>query len=518
MHKFKFNDKMWMVAVPILVTVTSALFSYRYTLAEPDIVRMVAGIVYGGVTGDHIFAGYHYGLKFSFGFYEILYHLIPENLLIDPDYVAKVINDVGIVFAFIFAVGLSLMLNKLFDRGVPVFCAVGFLFSPVVLPFLASGHPLIGGCAFLFLGCWLVLVAGEKSQPATTALYLTFAFAALTIGLCLRGEVVLAFPFIAAAYWVKSPKNQHNWLFGLAVGLVLTLAFGYFLYLQRPFIASEGRAVSSVLGFLSEYLLIGQMLKGVGIVVLAQGIVTAILLLLAIALRVKDRNMNLPLVLVCLALSLPSLLFWVANPTPARHFIIAILGLYLLLGQLWIDKLNNVKAALFLSAWLVFGNQAIAELGHLIIVNSFHWSNSYGADRKASQKFPLGFFPLDQQANKAAEDALRAEAVQVVAAKPQRLIILADSEFYLVARLLADDTSLRLLRSKIGNFPVLLLKNTYRQIYIVSEKYLYWPRDVLAEILERPEVVDYAIYVQPATVTKYDKVSVPKQRAFPLHW
>lgn len=517
MYKLKYDDRIWILIVPILVTIVTTLFRYRFTLAEPDIVRMVAGVVYGGVTGDHIFAGYHYGLKFSFGYYELLYHLIPEYLLHDPDYVALVINDLGTVFAFIFALGLSLMLNKLFDHGIPVFCAVGFLFSPVVLPFLSSGHPLIGACAFLFLGCWLVLIASEKTSLIKSALYLAFAFAALTASLCLRGEVILAFPFIVSTYWIRSPKNHQNWLFGSAICLVLILAFGYFLYLQRPFIVSEGGAANSVSSFLSEYMVLGHMVKGAGIVVLAQGIVTALLLSISIALRAKDRNVNLPVVLVCLVLTLPSLFFWLANPTPARHFIIAILGLYLLLGQLWVNKLKNVKASLGLATLLVFGNQAIAELGHFVIVNGFHWSNSYGANRKASQKFPLGFFPLDQLANKVTEEAIRTEAFQVVAAKPQRLIILADSEFYLVARLLADDTSLRLVRSNIGSFPVILLKNAYRMIYIVSEKYLYWPRDVLAEILEKPKVFDYAIYVQQATVTKYDKVSVPKQRVLQLN-
>lgn len=499
----------WLPVVSVLAAVIAALFGYRDTLAEPDMARMVTGVVYGAATGNHIFAGHHYGIEFSFGYYELLYRLIPESALRNPDYVARFVNNLGIVFTFFFALNLGLMLNKLVGRGVAAFSTIGFLFCPLLLPFLSSGHPMIGACAFLFLGCWLILISIEKKNAYTVAIFLIFACLALILSLTLRGEVALAFPFVVVAYLVSAKRQGHlSLLRGMTVCLVMLLAFGCFLYFQRPFVVSEGGAANSLGGFMSRYASIKKIARGTGTILEEFGIVSLLLLALA-GLRLKDKA-NFPLALVCLTLTLPSLIFWLPTPSPARHFVIPILGLYVLLGQLWANRLNSVQPSIIMAILLVLGNQAFAELTRPIVAKG---SFTTSGIRLASQQIPLGFFPLDQEANMAKEAALRTEAIQLTAAKPQKLLILSNHLYYTIPRLLADDPNLRLTPSKVGNFDAFLLASAFRKIYLI-EKFHYYPKDVLPEILDTRLVSEYPIYVQKVTIAPDDKTEVPEARQY----
>lgn len=487
------------------------MFGYRDTLAEPDMARMVTGVAYGAATGNHIFAGHHYGIEFSFGYYELLYRLMPESALRNPDYVARFVNNLGIVFTFFFALNLGLMLNKLVGRGVAAFSAIGFLFCPLILPFLSSGHPMIGACAFLFLGCWLILISIEKKNAYTVAIFFIFACLSLILSLTLRGEVALAFPFVVVAYLVSAKRQGYLSLSrGMAVCLVMLLAFGCFLYFQRPFVVSEGGAANSLGEFMSRYASIKKIARGIGTILEEFGIVSLLLLVLA-GLRLKDKA-NLPLLLACLALIIPSLLFWLPTPSPARHFVIPILGLYILLGQLWSNRLNGVQPSIVMAILLVLGNQALAELTRPIIAKG---SFTTSGVRLPSQQVPLGFFPLDQQANMAHEAALRAEAIELTAAKPQKLLILSNHLYYTIPRLLADDPSLRLTPSKVGNFEGFLLASPKRKVYFI-EKFHYWPKDVLSEVLHANVMSDYPIYVQKVTITPDDKTEIPVPRQYSI--
>jgi hypothetical protein len=501
----------WRLMVPFVAAVIALLFGYGETFAEPDMSQMVYGVIYGGVTGQNLLAGHHYGIEFSFGYYDLLYHLIPENELQNPDYVARFVNNLGVVFTALFALNLSLMLDKLLGREVAAFTAIGFLFCPLIIPFLASGHPMIGACAFLFLGCWLLLLSYEKKTAGSATLCLVFAFIALTVSLCLRGEVALAFPFVAVAYWVSAKKQGRPSLSqGFIVCLVIAAAFACFLYLQRPFVVSHGGAAKSLVGFVERFASLKKAAAGFAVVLYEFGLLSLLLLPIA-GFRFWDK-INYPLVIACLILIIPALIFWLPTPSPARHFIFPILGLYVLLGLAWASKLIDLKRSIVMATLLAVGNQTLAEFARPVVA-----SGSYTAagERLPTPYKPLGFFALDQKANIAMENVLRKEAIELAATKPQNLLILVNQQFYILSRLLVDDPSLRISDSKVGNFDALLLASPQRKIYII-EKFHYESKDVLAEILKQSVLPDYPIYVQMATITPDDKTKVPETRQYKM--
>src|SRR3954465_8490311 len=102
-----------LVFVPaVLLALVAAPFSYHTTLAEPDLARMAAALVYGASTGDHLAAGMHYGAPFGFGYYWLVYALVPAALLRDPDTAARVINGMGLASGLLLAIACPAYLAR----------------------------------------------------------------------------------------------------------------------------------------------------------------------------------------------------------------------------------------------------------------------------------------------------------------------------------------------------------------------------------------------------------------------
>lgn len=491
---------------------TVLLLGYRATLGEPDLTRMVSGLVYGGATGLHMAAGFHYGQAFSFGFYQLLYLLIPGSSLLDPDAVARYLNYTGAAFTFLFAVGLILMLHRLLSGGAAAFTSVAFLFCPLSLPFLASGHPMIGACALLFLATWLLLLTPGAAWPSRLIL-LGLAGVALLAGLTLRAEIAMALPFVLLACWAHEVKPvAASWSLLAAVAATLALVFAAFLFLQKPYVETSGGAGGSLGTFLSEFISLGRVSRGLVVAILGMGMGTAGALLAAAVYTCRKRRVEVKLMLACLALLLPSLLFWLPNPQPARHFILPVLALYMLLGVVLDGTLQNHGRAILLALALVAVNQIMAELMHGLIVKHYQWSYA-ATGRRATQQAPIGFYLLDQRANLAAQAQLREEGRQFAYCKAQQLLILADAQQYITTQLIATDPSLRLSQGKLGPYDVLELSNQTRHIYLL-DKLPQRPKDVLAEVLTMPALQSYPIYVQPATISRFDQTPLPEKRRY----
>lgn len=528
------------MALPLLCLLQVLVVGvYQTTLSEPDMVRMMAGMVYGGITGDHLMAGYHYGSAFSFGFYQVLYQLLPNAALHDPDRVATTINQMGAVSGFLLALATCLMLDKFTTAKVALFCAIAFLFNPLLMPLLASGHPIVAAFAFMLFACTLLLHAVENRSGPRFVLLLGLAMLCMFASLTLRAEIALSFPFLAVSYWAKLPLPWRQRIKPtLLICILPIIAFVTFLICQKPYVEHDGGAGKSLAIYFASFVSPKHIASGLGVLLLAMGFLLPLALLggffiwkrgnapqdaepttttgAAAASTSRARwPKNWPLVLATLILILPPILFWLPNPTPARHFVIGILGLYLLLGQFLAQRLRSMKHAAMLGLMLAVGNQVVAELARPAIEKVYPWSYAQEAPRRASQRVPLGMYPLNQFANKAAEANYRQEAIKLAAKNPDKLIILADNQYYIIAHLLANDPKLRITNVKVGPFEALLMSKPGRAIYLV-EKVSYWPRDVLAEIAALPEFAQLPFFVQKATVTRYDKTSAVAGRDFGL--
>lgn len=515
--QLKLSAKIWVLLVPILLTVIVACFGYRDNFGEPDMSIVGMGIVYGANWGDRLAGHLQYGMTFSFGYYQVLYLLMQDSAMRDPVQVARTINAAGLGFALLFALNLGLMLNRLLaQRSTALFILIAFVFCPISLPFLASGHPFIGACAFLFLSCWFALLSLEQPLPQQVARLLA-AFLSMLFGLTLRGDVALALPFVLAAAWACSGHldNQQRRRQLAAVAVMLGLAFLAFLVLQRPYASNAGGAAGSLATFAAKFIALSHVAKGVVLLVMAFGLLSVPVLGWTLY---KSRSLiptQRPMLLVWLVLLLPSLAFWLPNPQPARHFLLPILAMFGIIGTLAEHYLHDTKRAVLLGFVLAAGNQAAAELARPLIVRTYQWSYPAEGLRRATQQTPVGFFPLDQAANRLAQERAQQEAAHLAASQPRRLLVLSDAYEYMATALMVADPTLRASKEKVGNFEALLLSNDERRIYFIIKRF-FWPGDTLAAVLKLPEYADYTIYAQPSTMSRYDHTPVPPGRAHQL--
>jgi hypothetical protein len=382
---------------------------------------------------------------------------------------------------------------------------------------------MVSATAGLFFGCWLILLACDNASRTMAALLYLCALVVLIAAMCLRGEIALAFGFVGLAALlvlhrrgaVSRPRLAEASFHVLATGAVLVVACGVFWVLQRPYVEGGGGALESLRKFIADFTSLGRVAQGVAVLLLSLGFGTALLCAGSLWWRRKEFSRHRWLIVVCLVLIVPSLAFWLTNPRPARHFLFPLLGIYIVLGALWTDKLQTFAKAALAALLLVAVNQAASEAVRPMIVRSYQWSFETGDRRRAVQQAPLGFFPLDQRTNFETEEVFRREAKALAASGPTKLLFVGDTPFYAISWLIHAHPGYRLTETELGRFKVYLLKDGDQEIWFI-DKYHYWPADVLPEVLSLPEVASYKVYVQPATVSRYDKTSVPPERAWRL--
>ena len=486
-----------LLAPALMVTLVVLPVHYSVTLAEPDLARMMAALVYGGMSGLELDPVTHYGAAFSFGYYQLFYALAPHEWLRHPDLVARLMNGFGVFSGILCACTCAAYLERLYGLRAALAATTAFFLSPVMLPLAFSGHPLVPAAACLFAGSTLLL--SRRWLPALVLLSLALSF---------RAEVLLAFPFIALADANGMPRV---WQAALRA-LVLAAAFLVFLAFQHHYIGEHGGGgLAKLRDFAHSYLNALHVGRGAGVLVLATGLASAALGLLAfVKLRAwQDRAL-------ILLLAAPALVFWLPNPTAARHFFFPVLAACLALG-LYAERSarTTLPRTLLLAVLIVAVNQAIAELVRPLIVARYPWSYDLPVARRAAQRFPIGAFSLDQRANQAFASLEREEAMQLARQAPRRLLVLAGSDEYFIAQLLAHDPQLRWTESVWNGIYVTELAGGQRSIVIV-DKASGWPRDVNGEALARPEWRELPVYEQRTTVSRYDRTPVPPVRRFEL--
>ncbi len=487
---------------------------YDVTLAESDLARMVTGLVYGEATGLGIHAGLHYGLSFSFGYYHLLYAVAPAHFLLDPDQAAQLINALGLVFGGLLALSCSLLLEKLFGGPVAAAATISFLGSPVMLPFNISGHPMVAATAVVFFSAWLILLAQERSLWARSIL-LSLGFFLLTMGLTFRAEIAFAFPFVIALTWLRASSSVRckiQW--ALFTSGMCCFAFVVFLILQHAYVAGEGGGIRVLGDFVSSFFRPRRIGQGVAVLILGMGICT----LLSLIMCVLSRRFEAPTVRLALVLggivAVPSLLFWLPNPFPARHFLFSIFGAYVILSACAEKLMPSIARAILMGMVCILANQFCAELAYPILVRSYNWTDQVLIDnRRPNQSIPLGAFPLNQRANQAKEALYRREAIDFANRNPIRVLFLADTQDYIMSHLLLRDSGLRIEQTSIAGFKANVLANEQRQIFLIS-KYEQYPKDGLAEILAIPEFATWKIMEQRLSRSRYDKTALPSDRAY----
>lgn len=506
----------WHIALPVILLALIALpVIHLHTLAEEDLIRMMNALIYGSVSNDSSMTDFRpYGITFSFGWYQLFQAITPEAWLRNPAQLALLINGFGVVSGFLCTVCCTLYLQALYGRNVAVISALLFFLSPVMLPVIFSGHPLIGAAACLFLAGWLLtFTEPQNGEGWAKWCYFLVALMLLTFGLSLRAEIVLAFPFVWIA--LKNPGDswQSFWKYYSVRGLIFALAFLGFLLMQRGYLPPVEGSTFVLAAFIDEFLSLSKTVRGVIVLVLGLGVAT----LMSLSVALWRGGVERLEIYLFFALAIPALLLFLPNPQPARHFFFPVLAVCWLAGiainrwqSSWLPSLGIALATVVL-------NQGLLEFAHPYIVARANYVQNYPSltERRFTPSAPSGAFIPDQIATQINDEAERQEAIVLAKNAPDHLVILADHNNSMLGYLLAAYPDLRSDYGESNGIPFIRLQSATKTV-VVMEKYQAWPKDITAEVLQDKAWQDWPVYVQPSTKSRYEQTEIPAARAFKL--
>lgn len=505
----------WLLAVPVVLYALLVLpFVFHDVVGEPDLERTVMAIVYGASSGLHESAGYHYGLEVSFGYYAAIYHLLPRSVLLDSSALITAINFIGYGSAVVAMGMLALYVMRLFGVAAAVVTCILFGFSPVFLDLGTSGHPQVPGIALTLLGAWLLTYVTDIGLPrARRVLAGVAACVALTAALTMRGDFVLAFPFITLVAGDRDLVSRRTWLHAAGRRIaVLIPAFAVFLILQSyAFSSGPGGKAGFVATFFATFYKTDTVPRGLMVVVLCTGVATMLAFLWLICLRAARA---LPLVnsVAIVALALPSLAFWLPNSTPGRHLILVTLAVTLAVALI-LTRAARPQWAIPAAALLAISNQAIAEVSHNTLEQHYQWTFPLVTGRRATQSVPMGTFPLDHEAKQELFMLLRDEGRAFARTCSGNVLAFAEEPHYMILSLVELDRSIRIRTVDVGDNKVIQVRGARCSVDFV-EKAAAWHRDALREFLEAGYDARWPIYFQESRRNPSDRTPIPEERRY----
>jgi hypothetical protein len=505
----------WLLGVPVVLYALLVLpFVFHDVVGEPDLERTVMAIMYGASSGLHESAGYHYGVEVSFGYYAAIYHLLPQDVLLNSSALIAAVNFIGYACAVLAIGALALFVSRLFGVLVAVTTCVLFGFSPVFLDLGTSGHPQLPGLALTLLGAWLLTFATDSTlRGFRRVLAGAAAFVVLSAALTMRGDFVLAFPFITLVACERELRSRPVWL--LAAGQrfgVLFTAFVTFLILRSyAYDSGPGGDSDFVANFFATFYRGDTVPRGLVVVVLCTGAATMLACVGALFLPAA-RTLRLVNVLALVALALPSLAFWLPNSTPGRHLILVTLAIALTLALLSTVSVRP-QWAVAGAALLVLANQVIAEASHGALERHYQWTFPLLSARRATQSVPMGAFPLDHEAKQESFIMLRAEGREFARTCSGKVLAFAEEPHYMMMSLVESDRSVRFKTVAVGDTKVIQARGARCSVDFV-EKAAAWHRDALREFLEAGYDVGWPIYFQESRRNPSDRTAVPEERRY----
>lgn len=481
----------------------SGPFVYRDVTGEPDVIRMINGVLYDHMSGSGGDASHMYGYSFSFGYYWLLGTLPPDILENAARLVASV-NLMGRLSAALAVGALGLLIWRLHGLRSSLALCLLLAFSPMVLELSTYGHPLLLSATALFLGAYALLEAGSLATIPSLALGL-LGGALLFSSLAIRSDSLLAFPWVAMIGPRAADRGMPRPRYLLRV-CVLVAALAGFLLAQGAVAGAENHGVSAMQAFFSAFYHPRTILKGIVSLALGVGVVTCAATLALTTSLVRRHGMSSSLApsLVLLALALA---FWMPAPTPCRHFFYGLLAI----GELFAlasARLLSARATLGLAALAMVLNQIAGELLYRPVVALYPWAYEASSARRATGAVPFGASLPNHETLQGFFGELRQEGRDLARASARDVIVFADYDEYVVLGLL-ERGGVRSWRDTMeAGFRATRIERGEQTFHLVS-KVLYWPRDVAADYLTRDPFPHAVLYVQPSTRSRFDREPLP---------
>lgn len=496
------------------------MFHLNLEFNDSDLYRVLLGLLRGQGTGLWLDDPAQYGIKFGYGYVAMIYWLGEAHAfgLANRDSLLQAINTIG--FAASVATVLLMMssLRIMYGARVALLASIVFMFSPVFLDMATSGHQLLMALAFFF-ATNLVLVLDVRG-PWKIAAYAT-ASVLLFVGLTMRAELPLAFSWLALAQRSGTTSTLRTYILGVVLrSSVCVVAFAAFLIAFHFGVHTRltaGDSMSSLSGFLASFYDSGNVVRGFVILAVGCGLATLVVLGILIAVEAFDLRSHAFLpdrtLLGPLSLMLIGAVFWIPNPSPARHFTFIIFGISIILGICIVKRVRvgNLGATAAGIA-IVFANQALAEVVRPIVLRHLHSVYIHVPEHNPTTgTVPLGSFFRHRDSLVERNAVLTKLARMVVGSCEPKILILSSNGPLMAGLMFAPAGPPSTDFVAIGPYSGLrVVRNN--QTFLFVDPYLIWPQDPVTVIMNHPELDGYRIFRDPYSLSSYDKMPIPAGR------
>jgi len=521
------TDLPYFLAILAVFALVIGVYHYRGEFSEDDSYGVLVGLLNGQATGRWFDVP---ALRFGYGYVALIWWLADMHVFtITRENLIEAINGIGFAAAIVSAALCMMTLRIMYGAAVALIATSVLIFSPVFLEMATSGHQLLIALTF-FLAANLLLVLNVRGTAAIVAH--VSAILLLFIGLTMRAELPLAFPWLALA---RPPHLNPTALSFIRATMtrcvVCVIAFALFLIVlyygvHAPVAKAinNADAMNGISTFLGAFYQLDNIPRGFVILAVGCGLMTVLLGLVSLAAQAawlaRDPHWLETLLFGANLLAPVSLIvfgavFWVPNPNPARHFTFVLLGLSVLtaLGVARRFRLGNV-GALAAGIAIILANQNSAEAVRPTILSHLHSQYlQFPEHDRTTGAVPVGFFTRHHAAIVERREVLTNLGRAISASHEPRLLVVSSYLFQFESLLFVPGADTRITgQVSIGPFTGTKLVRG-GQSFVFIDPFLIWPQDPIAIILADPELNDYRIYQDPYSRSADDKTPVPADRA-----
>lgn len=318
------------LAIAVFFLLLTVPFLYRGGCGEADTVQMVIGIQQALATGRAFHEPMLYLPTGHPLFYLIFFKLGNPSWTVDQ--VINLVNrlswlSMGVAIGLLFAI-----CRRVAARPWALLATGAVACCPTVLELATAGHPVSLSLCLMLAGTLLLLRTLAGTLQVRWPAYI-LASALLAGAVTIRADILffMSAP-VALVFYLTRPRWHAAGLAALAVVPgVLALALSNRLIGQAG--AGKPGIAGQVTGFISTYYHLSSILLGSMFLVYAIGFGMALLVACTLAWAIRRRQWA-PL-LCGLAIIAPTLLFFIGNPIPIRHFLHTVIGLALFIALAW---------------------------------------------------------------------------------------------------------------------------------------------------------------------------------------
>lgn len=325
-NSYKIKNHPTVLVLLILLGLASIFYLsivYQDTLGERDSFRMVMGIIDSITTNKPLGSSMLYGRDVSFAYF-LLIDFFRSIFKLNLTQIIPLMNYINALSAIFMVIPFFLLVKRYWGITVALLANVLLMSLPVWRVTSQYAHPMTGAIVFMFIGLALIgyrtFIGSLRVRWSRLILLDVLIIAAFALCVMFRLDAILMFPLIPACLLLEK-YSLDKIIVSSAFYIVSPVVIFKVLQSQLPEIVDQksDSLFDQLLFWNNPTRYLDNFIHGNLIFVWSLSVLLFIIFFLSCIYLVHERN-HLSLFFI-LPTTLLNYIFWLPNPSPARHFI-----------------------------------------------------------------------------------------------------------------------------------------------------------------------------------------------------